>query len=108
MALYKEGYENQYGVLCEYWRIINININLQYKFCDITLGGYHTKETRFEDKEPMEIRKVRAKWAEDEFEQYFSPKAISVFSIEENPTNIYNNAYEYVKKDDFFNDSKNI
>lgn len=107
MAILTEGKINQFGVLEEYWRITNININLQYNYCDLTLAGYSTKESRDSELEPMSFKKVRAKWSEDEFEKYFSPMAMSKGA--KGASSIYNVAYEYVKhKDEYFKDAKDI
>lgn len=101
MALLTKDKINQFGVIEEYWRILSININLQYKYCDVTLGAYANQETRENDKEPMNIKKVRAKWSEDEFEKYFSPRTKS--------NNIYEQAYQYIKnKDEYFKDSIDV
>lgn len=104
MAILTEGKINQFGVLEEYWRLTNININLQYNYCDLTLAGYSTKDSRDSELEPMSFKKVRAKWSEDEFEKYFSPMAMS-----KGASSIYDVAYEYVKhKDEYFKDAKDI
>lgn len=103
MALLTKDKVNQFGVKEEYWRILNINLNLQYKYCDITVGGYVDAETRNEGSEPMNIRKIRAKWDEQEFLQFFTATALS----EEN-VNIYNKAYDYIKhKEEYFKDAIN-
>lgn len=104
MAILTEGKINQFGVLEEYWRITNININLQYNYVDLTLAGYSTKDSRDSESEPMSFKKVRAKWSEDEFEKYFSPMA-----MRKRASSIYDVAYEYVKhKDEYFKDAKDI
>lgn len=105
MALLTEGKVNQFGVKEEYWRILGININLQYEYCDITLGGYSSLDARQEGSEPMNIKKVRAKWDKDEFFKFFAPKS---FSTENTLSkNIYNRSYEYVKqKDEYFSDAE--
>lgn len=104
MALLTEGKINQFGVLEEYWKITNININLQYNYCDLTLAAYSTKDARDNNLEPMSFKKVRAKWSEDEFKKFFSPIALS-----RSTGNIYEVAYQYIKqKDEYFKDSKDI
>lgn len=101
MALLTKDKVNQFGVREEYWRILSINLNLQYNYCDITLGGYVDEETRNAGLEPMNIKKVRAKWDEYEFLKFFTAKAMS----EEN-VNIYNRAYDYIKqKEEDFKDA---
>lgn len=101
MALLTKDKINQFGVLEEYWRIISINLNLQYKYCDITLGGYASDESRESGSEPMNTKKVRAKWDEQEFLQYFTAEALDL-----NNSNIYAQAYNYVKyKDEYFADA---
>lgn len=101
MALLTKDKINQFGVLEEYWRVLSINVNLQYNYCDITLGGYASEETRNGNLEPMNIKKVRAKWDEEEFLHFFTAKAMSGDGV-----NIYNRAYDYIKhKDDYFKDA---
>ncbi|HBF7594784.1 TPA: hypothetical protein KOX39_003399 [Clostridioides difficile] len=97
MAIIKENNINQFGVQEEYYRILNINLNLQYKYCDITVGGYVSREIRMSESEPMNIRKVRAKWSDDEFLKFFTADALEEQSI-------YRVAYEYVMEDDYFKD----
>lgn len=114
MALLTEGKINQFGVSEEYWRVLSININLQYGYCDITLGAYSSEETRNAGAEPMNIRKVRAKWNEEEFLKYFAPdtfeQSVKTVSLSEDETNLssnmYKRIYEYVKsKDTYFADA---
>ena len=76
MAIIKKDNINQFGVQEEYYRILNINLNLQYRFCDITVGGYASKQARMSESEPMNIRKFRAKWSEGEFLTYFTADAL--------------------------------
>lgn len=101
MALLTKDKVNQFGVKEEYWRVLSVNLNLQYSYCDITLGAYMDAETRDKGLEPMNLKKVRAKWDDAEFLKFFTPKAMS----EEN-VNIYNRVYEYIKhKDVYFKDA---
>ena len=101
MALLTKDKINQFGVQEEYWRVLSINLNVQYQYCDITLGAYASAETRESNCEPMNIKKVRAKWDEQEFLSFFTAKAMN----EEN-VNIYNQVYKYVKqKDEYFKDA---
>ena len=101
MALLTEGKLNQFGAKEEYWRILNINLNLQYNYCDITIGGYVDTITREKGLEPMNIKKIRAKWDEKEFFKFFTPK-----SMNEENVNIYNRSYKYIKyKDEYFKDA---
>lgn len=97
MALIKKDNTNQFGVSETYYRITGINLNLHFKFCDITVSGYASKDARLQNKEPLNIRTIRAKWTDEEFGAYFSPRVISNNSI-------YNMAYEYIKQDDYFKD----
>lgn len=104
MAILTQGKINQFGVQEEYWKLTNININLQYNYCDLTLAAYSSKDARDNNSEPMNFKKVRAKWSEDEFEKFFSPMALS-----RSTGNIYDVAYQYIKhKDDFFKDAIDI
>lgn len=101
MALLTKDKINQFGVKEEYWRILSINLNLQYNYCDITLGAYASAEIRDLECEPMNIKKVRAKWDDTEFLKHFAPKALSA-----DGANIYQKAYQYVKiKDGYFKDA---
>lgn len=97
MALIKENNINQFGVQEEYYRILSINLNTQFRYCDITVGGYVSKEARLSEVEPMSIRKVRAKWVEDEFEEHFSARTM-------NNKSIYVQAYKYLETDEYFKD----
>ena len=101
MALLVKNKINQFGVKEEYWRIVKVNIDLIYNFCDITIASYHNKDARDNDLEPMNLHKVRAKWSPEEFEAFFSAKVLS-----ESSTNIYEQAYAYIKsKDPMFLDA---
>lgn len=101
MALLTKNKINQFGVMEEYWRILNINLNLQYNYCDITLGGYMNSEARIDGSEPMNTKKVRAKWDGQEFLKFFTAQAMSKQDI-----NIYNQVYDYIKyKDEYFKDA---
>ena len=92
MALLTKNKINQFGVKEEYWRVLTINLNLQYGYCDITLGGY------------MNIRKVRAKWSDDEFATYFTTSRMN-----QQGTNIYSQVYKYIKhKDEYFSDAIDV
>lgn len=98
MALVKEGYISEFGVPTEYWKITAFNFNFLLDYGDITMGGYMSKDARDKEFEPMSTRKIRCKWTDEEFFQYFSPQAL------EN-TSVYQRAYEYVKEDAFFKDA---
>ena len=111
MALLTRDKINQFGVKEEYWRILSINLNLQYNYCDITLGAYANKNARNSDAEPMNIKKVRAKWDNEEFFKFFAPqtfelKAASINDTSNENDNIYKRAYDYIKvKDEYFKDA---
>ena len=101
MALLTKDKINQFGVTEEYWKVISINLNLQYGYCDITLGGYSSEETRQNGSEPMNLKKVRAKWDEEEFLKFFTARAMNAENV-----NIYSRVYDYIKiKDDYFKDA---
>ncbi|HSQ87506.1 hypothetical protein [Romboutsia sp.] len=58
-------------------------------------------ETRLSECEPMNIKKVRAKWEEGEYTNNFSPESMDAENV-----NIYNKAYDYIKtKDEYFADA---
>ncbi|SRR5574344_875551 len=104
MALLTKNKINQFGVKEEYWRVLTINLNLQYGYCDITLGGYMDEQTRIKGLEPMNIRKVRAKWSDDEFATYFTTSRMN-----QQGTNIYSQVYKYIKyKDEYFSDAIDV
>lgn len=112
MALLTENKINQFGVTEEYWRILSINLNIQYNYCDITLGGYANAKVRRSEAEPMNIKKVRAKWDSEEFFKFFAPQTfeLKTANLDESSDindNIYKRAYDYIKiKDDYFKDAK--
>lgn len=110
MALLTKDRINQFGVPEEYWRILSINLNLQYNYADITIGGYTSKKARKNENEPMNIKKIRAKWDEEEFLSYFTPEAMNARYLsnetDSKPLNIYAISYEYIKnKDEYFQDA---
>lgn len=113
MALLTENKINQFGVKEEYWRILNINLNIQYNYCDITLGAYANKDARNSDAEPMNIKKVRAKWDNKEFFKFFAPQTFELKKVNTDESsnisdNIYKRAYDYIKlKDEYFKEAKN-
>lgn len=128
MGLVIKNRVNDFGTKEEYWKIASINLNAQYKFTDIKINTYATKEDRDTDKEPTGFFYVRANWSDDEYGKYFSPESFG----NANPTaamlaydlttqkeieeaafreyNIFERAYEYVKKKEankikgFYND----
>lgn len=122
MALLTKDKINQFGVKEEYWRVLEVKINLQYEYCDITLGAYADETARNNNAEPMNIKRVRAKWDDEEFHKYFAPDALNIKAMSKmmNPMtcntsngmevrngigsyNIYDAVYEYIKdKDDYF------
>lgn len=104
MGLLTENKINQFGVKEEYWRILNINLNIQYNYCDITLGAYASEDARASEAEPMNIKKVRAKWDDEEFFKFFAPQT---FKLESGDSNIYKRAYDYIKtRDEYFKEAK--
>lgn len=105
MALLTEGKTNQFGVQEEYWRILSINLNVQYGYCDITMGAYANSQARKNGAEPMNVKKVRAKWDEEEFFKFFSPASFNDEKARMSD-NIYARAYEYIRqKDQHFEDA---
>ena len=104
MGLLTENKINQFGVKEEYWRILNINLNIQYNYCDITLGAYASEDARASEAEPMNIKKVRAKWDDEEFFKFFAPQT---FELESGDSNVYKRAYDYIKtRDEYFKEAK--
>lgn len=119
MGLLTTNKVNQFGVKEEYWRVLNINMNMQYKYCDITMGAYMSEESRRDGSEPMNTKKVRAKWDESEFLKYFAPETFAgapTSSIDQNndgvinmADDIYTRVYQFVKdKDPYFADAIDI
>ena len=112
MALLTENKTNQFGVKEEYWRILSINLNIQYNYCDITLGAYANEDARNSDAEPMNIKKVRAKWDNEEFEKFFAPRTFELKTAKADESlnvsnNIYKRAYDYIKiRDEYFKEAK--
>lgn len=104
MALLTKDKINQFGVQEEYWRILSINLNIQYNYCDITLGAYANEDVRASEAEPMNIKKVRAKWDNEEFFKFFAPQT---FTSKSDDNNIYKRAYDYIKtRDEYFKEAK--
>lgn len=129
MALYKSNHETKYGIEANYWKITQITLNAHYGWCDITVSGYASEEARRMDKEPLDKETVRANWNPNEFGSFFSassftenPKEVKdsrpfmqnlkcTLTAEEKPAfnqNIYERAYEYVKRDERFKDAKDL
>lgn len=102
MALKKENYETIYGAKAEHWVIQSININDAYGYADITMAGFIDVDSYESGKASIETKKVKVSYVNG-FEENFSKKAM-VASDE--PTNIYKQAYEYIKNNnEFFKDA---
>lgn len=129
MALYYDNYETQFGVKATYWRITQINLNVHYGWCDITVSGYASEEARNNNKEALHEEHVRANWNPNEFGSFFTAESFidnkeekednrpfmkslkCTLSEEEKPSinqNIYERAYEFVKRDERFKDTKDL
>lgn len=112
MALLTKDKINQFGVQEEYWRILSINLNIQYNYCDITLGAYASEDARASEAEPMNIKKVRAKWDNEEFFKFFAPQTFELKTAKADESsnisdNIYKRAYDYIKvRDEYFKEAK--
>ena len=113
MALLTKDKINQFGVQEEYWRILSINLNIQYNYCDITLGAYANEDARNSDAEPMNIKKVREKWDNEEFLKFFAHQTFELKTAKADESsnvsdNIYKRAYDYIKvRDEYFKEAKN-
>lgn len=128
MALYKSNHQTKYGIEASYWKITQINLNSHYGWCDITVCGYASEEARRNNKEPLEKETVRANWNPNEFGSFFSAESFTeneeatsdkpfmqnlkcTLTAEEKPAvnqNIYERAYEFVKRDSRFKDTKDL
>ena len=112
MALLTKDKINQFGVQEEYWRILSINLNIQYNYCDITLGAYANEDATNSQAEPMNIKKVRAKWHNEEFFKFFAPETFELKTAKADGSsnvsdNIYKRAYDYIKvRDEYFKEAK--
>ncbi len=101
MALKKENYETIYGTKAEHWVIQSININDSYGYADITLAGYVDQTSYETGKASIETKKVKVSHVNG-FEENFSKKAAKARQF----TDIYQQAYEYVKNNnEFFKDA---
>lgn len=101
MALIKKNYISPFGVPTEYWKVTAVNFNYLLDYGDITMGGYMTKETRDKEYEPIMTRKIRCKWTDEEFGEYFSAEALK-------EKNFFDALYDYIKQnpnDTFFADA---
>ena len=104
MALKKENYETIYGTKAEHWVIQSINVNDPYGYADIPLAGYLNLASYEPGKASIATTKVKVSYTNG-FEEHFSKKAVVASSINE-PTNIYKQAYEYIKNNnEFFKDA---
>lgn len=129
MALYKENHQTKFGVEANYWKITQITINSHYGWADITVNGYASEEARNNNSEALDKEIVRANWNPNEFGSFFSANSFTESTIEnknnkmfmqglkctlseeEKPSvnqNIYERAYEYVKRDNRFKDTKDL
>lgn len=130
MALYKENHQTKFGVEANYWKITQITINAHYGWCDITVSGYASAEARQNNSEALDKEIVRANWNPNEFGSFFSAQSFNeessaetktnkpymqglrcTLTAEEKPAvnqNIYERAYEFVKRDKRFSDTKDL
>ena len=97
------------------YTIVNVSdndLNIQYNYCDITLGAYANEDARNSDAEPMNIKKVRAKWDNEEFFKFFAPQTFELKTAKADESsnvsdNIYKRAYDYIKvRDEYFKEAK--
>jgi len=97
MALLKTGYKNGAGVMSEYWRVIDYKLNAQFKYVDMTFGGWVDETARVNNLENSDTpRKVRC--MKDKFDVYFSTEALNVSG-----NNPVLQMYKYAKEnEDFF------
>lgn len=128
MALYKNNHQTKFGVEANYWKITQITINSHYGWADITVNGYASEEARRNNSESLDKEIVRANWNPNEFGSFFSAESFindaetknkqpfmqglkCTLSEEEKPSinqNIYERAYEFVKRDERFKDTKDL
>ena len=101
MALLKENYLNQSGVPEQYWKITNINVNMLHSICDITLAGYCNQQTRVSELQPISTQKIRCHWGQEHFAKHFSAPALA-------EKGLYEQAYEFCKTHEFFENAKDI
>ncbi len=100
MALKKENYETIFGAKAEHWVIQSINMNDTHGYADITLIGFVDEDAYLQGKASIETRRVKVSYVNG-YSATFSKK-----TLQKTSTNIYQLAYEYVKKnDDFFKDA---
>lgn len=129
MALYKDKYITKFGVEANYWKITQITLNTHYGWCDITVSGYASEEARKNNNEALDKEVVRANWNPNEFGSFFSAESFTdnvkeikstkpfmqslkcTLTAEEKPAvnqNIYERAYEYVKRDERFKNTRDL
>lgn len=99
MAL-KKTIVNDMGIPVQYWRITNINLNLNIGYLDISVNGYLTKETRDGNLNPVESKKYRA--TNDKFINTFSIKKMN------EEENIVSMAYDFLKTFDEFKTAEDV
>jgi len=96
MALLKLGYKNGAGVLSEYWRVVDYKFNSQFKYVDMTFGGWVSEASRVAHMENSDTpRKVRC--MKDKFDLYFSTEALNV-----DGTNPVLQMYKFAKENEEF------
>lgn len=104
MAICKKNYMTTFGVTAEHWVIQSINTNAHYGWADILLAGYVNEKVYTDGSDPIAQHRVKIN-TDTGFDTYLGKKsARSKFSN----MNIYELAYNIVKEDNFFKDSKDV
>lgn len=129
MALYKENHITKFGVEANYWKITQITLNSHYGWCDITVSGYASEEARRNNSEALDKEVIRANWNPNEFGSFFSAESfiegdsnskdnrpfmqslkctLPKEALPDANQNIYQRAYEYVKRSNKFKESEDL
>jgi hypothetical protein len=89
------------GAYCNYWRVVNTNLDYNNKSANIVLYGYVSQEARDSNKVNLDTRIFVVN--DTDFETYFIPSVIDPQGI-----NQVKNTYLYIKTTPEFSTSTDI
>ena len=89
------------GAYCNYWRVVNTNLDYKNKSANIVLYGYVSQEARDSNKTNLDTRTFIVN--DSDFEIYFIPSVIDPQNI-----NQVKNTYSYIKTTSEFFTSTDI
>jgi hypothetical protein len=89
------------GAYCNYWRVVNTNLDYNNKNGNIILYGYVSQEARDSNRPNLDTRTFTVN--DDDFDNYFTPSVIDPENI-----NQVKNSYLYIKTTSEFSTSTDI